>query len=143
MPSYAAGSWCSPVMAHAVVVDPSVRVGVVVLTGHVTGGDMARARRALVDVPEWEPGFRLVWDLTGADVVDVSPPGFDQFVASARELHDRVGTGRVAFVTRRETVGVLVQLFGLLTADLGRTYTCVPTRAEAAEWLGVPLPVAG
>ena len=36
---------------------------------------------------------------------------------------------------------MLVQLFRVLTSDLDRTYRCLPTRAAAAEWLGVPLPV--
>ena len=128
-------------MAHAVSIHPEARVGLAVFTGHVTGSEMVRACLDLVGQPMWTPGYDEVWDLSAAGEVDVNPNELKDLVASAHTYRERLEPNRVAFVTRREAVDILLHLFGLLTADLDRTYRCVESREAAAEWLDVPLPV--
>jgi hypothetical protein len=124
-------------MAYDAVVLPPLRVGLVVLGGHVTGAELVRACQDLVTRPAWAPGFDEVWDLTGAAEVDVSPGELKDLVVSAHEYRNRIGSSRVAFVTRRESLDVLLRLFGVLTADLDREYRCLDTREDAAGWLGL------
>lgn len=125
-------------MPHAISVHPDVRVGLVVMTGHVTGSEMLEACQAVVSDEAWEAGFDELWDLLGAPEVDVSPEEIDALVALAHRLQDEFQGNRVAFVTRREPVELLLRLFELFTLSLGRTYRTFRTREAAAEWLGIP-----
>lgn len=124
-------------MPHAVSVSSEARVGVVVLTGYVTGRGAVRAGRDLLTQPGWEPGFDEVWDFLEAREVDFSPEGLNRLVRAALAHRDRIGPNRVAVVTVREVLDVLLQLFGVLTADMDRTYQSFRTLGEAAAWLGV------
>ena len=130
-------------VAHTLTITPGARVGLAVFAGHVTGDEMAQACRSLVTDPEWEPGFDEVWDLRGASEVDVDPGELKRLVAGAHDLRDKFVDNRVVFVTRREVIDVLTHLFGLLTADLDRTYRRVDTPEAAAAWLGVPPSACG
>lgn len=125
-------------MAHTVTIDPGSRVGTVTFEGMVTGTEMLEACHTLIGDADWRPGFGEVWDLLDAEV-DVGPAEISDLVASTHRLSDRIGQNQVAIVTTREAVGTLVRLFELFTIDLGRSYLVVPTRREAAEWLGVPV----
>ncbi|MEM1115442.1 MAG: hypothetical protein AAF845_12590 [Bacteroidota bacterium] len=126
-------------MPCSVVVRPEARVAVITCTGHTTGAELLDACRVVTDDPAWEGGFAELWDLLGAPEVDVQPDEITALVAQARRLADRLQPCRVAFVTQREPVALLVRLFELFTLDLGRTYRTFLTREDAAAWLSVPL----
>ena len=100
---------------------------------------MLEACRALALDPEWEPGFDELWDFLGAPEVDVAPDEITALVDSAHQLKAQLQGNRVAFVTRREPVELLLRLFELFTLDLGREYRTFRTAEAAAEWLGGPL----
>ncbi|PAP75323.1 hypothetical protein [Rubrivirga marina] len=130
-------------MPYDVTILPDSRTGLAVGTGDVTGTDLAHACGAIVHHALWENGFNEVWDLSAAVQVDVTPEELERLVEVAYEHADELGQNRVAFVSTRDAVAVLIRLFERRTADLGRTYRVVRTRAEAAEWLGVALPPDG
>ncbi len=124
-------------LSYRVTVLPHVRTGLVATSGRVTGRELADACGHLAHDALWRTGFNEVWDLSESDEVDVSPGGFDDLVECTREYASRVGHNRVAFVTSRDEVTILLRLFEQLTSDLGRTYFVARSRAEAAEWLGL------
>ena len=129
-------------MSFVCTVRPEERRGVVTFQGAVTGTEALDACRTLVAQPGWEAGFNELWDLHDVTGVDVSPSEISDLVASAHALRDQLAHNRVAFVTRREPVALLVRLFELFTLDLGRVYKTFRTRAEADAWLEEPLAAA-
>lgn len=130
-------------MPYDVTILPDARTGLAVGTGDLTGSDLARACGVMVHNALWQDGFNEVWDLTSAVQIAVTPEELDRLVEVAHEHADEIGENRVVFVSTRDAVAVLVRLFERRTADLHRTYQVVRTRAEAADWLGVPLPTDG
>lgn len=114
-------------------------MGYVALSGRTTGTHLLEACRALVLDPAWEAGFDELWDFRAAAEVDVVPEEIDALVATAHQLRERLQGNRVAFVTSREPVELLLRLFELFTLDLGRTYRTFRTREAGAEWLKVSL----
>ena len=128
-------------MPYSLTVHPDKRVGCVAFTGHTTGAEMLEACYAMVNDPAWEGGFDELWDFLPAPEVDVQPDEITELVAQAHRLAEKVQPNRVAFVTQREPVALLVRLFELFTLDLGRDYKTFLTRESAAEWLGVPVEV--
>jgi isocitrate/isopropylmalate dehydrogenase len=130
-------------MPYDVTILPDARTGLVVGTGDLTGTDLAQACGVMARDAQWENGFDEVWDLTAAAQIDITPEELDRLVDVAHEHADAIGENRVAFVSTRDAIAVLVRLFERRTADLHRTYRVVRTRAEAADWLGVALPGVG
>ena len=124
-------------MPYDAMIYPESRTGLVVGSGHLTGQELVQACGTLIHDPRWVPGFAEVWDLSAAHEVDVTPEELDRLVQSARDVAARIGENEVVFVTTSDSVSVLVRLFDRLTADLGRTYRVVRTRAEAADALGL------
>ena len=49
-------------MPYAVCVDPESRLGMVCLSGRVTGGDLIAANEVLYGDAAWSPGFDELWD---------------------------------------------------------------------------------
>ncbi|WP_412068873.1 hypothetical protein [Rubrivirga sp. IMCC43871] len=116
---------------------PDSRIGLAVGSGQVTGDELVGAFETMVRQDGWVAGFDEIWDLSETSEVDVTPGDLAHIVATVRRHSDRLGEGRVACVTTRSTLTVLVRLIETLTLGLGRSYRTFPTRTEAAEWLGL------
>ncbi|WP_420456045.1 hypothetical protein [Rubrivirga sp.] len=124
-------------MACDVKILSQSRTALLIGTGHVTGYELAEGCTEMVEDALWNDGFNEVWDLSAARAVDIQPDGLDELVSCMHVYADRVGHNRVAFVTTKETVRILLRLFEQLTRDLDRSYHTAPSRDEAALWLGL------
>ena len=124
-------------MPYVISVSSEARVGVVLLSGYVTGQTVVEGARALHSRPEWAPGFGEVWDFLDAQEVDFSPEGMDLLVGYTFDSSDRIGANRVAIVIDRDVVGILLHLYRALTVDLDRAYESFVTLEAAALWLGI------
>lgn len=116
---------------------PESRIGFAVGSGYVSGDELYAACETMVKQDGWVAGFDELWDLSETVEVDVTPSELAHLTAMARAHPDQIGEGRVACVTTRTALTVLVRLIETLTVGLGRRYKTFRTRAEAAEWLGL------
>ncbi|WP_412061834.1 hypothetical protein [Rubrivirga sp. IMCC45206] len=116
---------------------PESRIGLAVGSGRVSGEDLAAACTAMVAQDGWVAGFDEIWDLSETTEVDVTPGDLAHLIATMRGHADALGEGRVACVTTRDAIAVLVRLIEALTIGMGRHFHTVRSRAEAAEWLGL------
>lgn len=128
----------TPPMAYHVHIEPQHRLGIVFLSGTVTGTTLTQAGFDLLHHPSWQRGFDEVWDFTRALKFAVTPGEFDQSAAHEREHADLLGQGRVVSISNRFFVRALHRLFGAMTPNSGRTHHSVRSRDEAAALLGVP-----
>ncbi len=116
---------------------PEARLGLAVGQGKVNGDDIIGACHLLTQMDDWAAGFNEMWDLLGTTEVDVTPDSVRAAVAAAHDHADALGNGRVACVTTRDGVAMLVRLIEAMTTELDRSYRAFHTRAAAAAWLGL------
>ena len=127
-------------MPYDVTIFPESRLGLGTAVGPVTGEDFIEAHRRMTLDRRWEPGFREVWDLSNAAMVDVTPDALNRMMGGLIAQADRLRGSQVAIISSRESVEMLVRLINRLGADIGRVNHLFGTRQDAADWLGVPLP---
>lgn len=124
-------------MPAAISVRPGKRLAMVRLTGLVSGQEIAAAAVELSARPDWDPAFRVIWDATGVDELDVPTESFEVLLEQERRFRAEGEDGELVFVVRDEVWASLVTLFSRKMRAEARPTTVVPTLDAAYAHLGV------
>ncbi len=127
-------------MPFEIAVSRNARVGVIRLTGEVDGREITAAAAALATHPEWEGGFRAVWDTSRTVSLDFRPDHLAALLEQERRLHSAGATGDLVVIADDPVWVSLVHLFEKKDSEAGRAVSTVATVADAEALLGVALP---
>jgi hypothetical protein len=131
-------------MPYATRVVPEHALAVVQLSETIGAPDIPGAVEAYLTDPAWSPSFVVAWDLRRIEHVDLGPEDVRAIAAYIRGHHERMGTGRRAFIVARALDGDLALLLNRMAGRYGTTEMEVfPAAPAAAAWLGVPADVLG
>lgn len=124
--------------AIKVDVFPEWQTAVVHLSGMVTTSDVLHTTMALLDHPDWQPGFSEVWHALEVTSTVVDLDEVRAALLVDQSLQDRVGDGRVAGVVRREMDHIVGKLYKALSRSLSRReYEVFWKLEDALRWLGL------
>lgn len=85
--------------------------------------------------PDWEPGFAAFWDLRDIRELHIDILGLKSVVSAAEEMAAHTGTGRAAFVVRRELDETIAQTMLLMAKNTDRERRIFYNAEEAMRWL--------
>lgn len=117
---------------------PSLDLGVLSLSGLVTGPETVEAVRSLYLDDAWTPGGRVLWDGRTISSLDFSPHDANALREALFALRDRIGVTRVALLVS----GFDAYLNGLLVAvqsrrSFEREIDVFGDVDAALAWLGI------
>jgi hypothetical protein len=125
-------------MAFSCTVDRGRRLGIARVSGGVDTEELLQIIRALLEDPDWEPGFNILWD--GCRITDlvVDEREMQTVASDALSRSDRLGEGKTAIVVTRDRSRELAHMFTALARHPGRDRRVFTSAREALEWLAVP-----
>ena len=85
-------------MAYKCVVRDDLQIGVVTLSGVVTGDTFLKALEALYGAADWVPGYNTIWDYRSVAELVVAPDEADQILARLSDFSSAIGGGRAVAV---------------------------------------------
>jgi hypothetical protein len=91
-------------------IEPGQRRGILTLHGRVDAAEFVVAMRTFYGHPEWQPDFDALWDGGGITQLLIEPTDLEPISKGYRNVEDRLGSGRAAFVASRDVVHVITQL---------------------------------
>lgn len=94
--------------------------------------------QALYEAPGWTSGFDALWDARGVTELLMGEDDVHAIVAQTRELTDRMGPGRGAFVLARDLDWMMARLLIHRARVPGRERRTFTTIEEALAWLDAP-----
>lgn len=127
-------------MPYALSVHPALRVGVVRLTGAVTGNDLIAAAAGLAGRPDWQGDYRALWDAEDMAGLDFTFDDLITLVTQERALRARGEQGELVVVVQDSIWASLVKLFTLKMRAEARPLTILSTAEDAWRHLGVEDP---
>lgn len=123
-------------MPYSCRIEPEQRLGITTLRGSLTVDDFLEALRALYQHDAWRPGFDALWDGRGVRELVLGEEDVAAIVGRVRQLTDRMGSGRAAFVVPREIDHLIAQLILHLTETERRQRKTFQSMPAALVWLG-------
>ena len=105
-----------------------------VVTGLVTDGDMIACERAFY---EGDPTRLQLWDMTDADLTEITNEGLQEFVGQAARLGQARENGRTAVIVQTDLqygLGRMAEAFGEIES-LPFALSLFHDRSEAIAWL--------
>jgi hypothetical protein len=127
-------------MAFVCEVDRQQRLGVAQVTGTVDVDQLLQIIHTLLDDPDWEPGYDVLWDGRRITEFFVSEDEMAKVAATGRGRMEQVGGGKTAFVVEPGKVEDLTRLYASLAADPRRERRIFADVPEALDWLGKTSP---
>src|SRR5262249_10186765 len=112
-------------------IDPARRRVYVLGTGPITAGQLFETQRQLIQDPSFEATFSQLFDLTGAETVDVSSA---QMSALAQRTAFTRGARRAIVVNRQLLFG-LARMFSLIADAKGGDLEIFSDVVAAEQWL--------
>lgn len=124
-------------MPYAVRVDPPSRSARILVTGTLTGDEIASACRDTFTHPDWERGFSTLWDARDLRALVLSLEDVTAFADEVEGILHLRGPGRTAIVTWDPAVQINAMLLGLKSnpGDGEREVRVFGRIEEAEVWL--------
>lgn len=117
--------------------DAAGRVALGTLTGSADGPSLMGACRALVETPEWTPGWDVIWDGRGITRLELGDDDIAAIVRLKTMRREIYGTGREVLVVTALLRRLNAEIYASFSRLAGReVYVCASV-AEAVETLGV------
>lgn len=124
-------------MAVPYSIDGKRRYAQAVLSGIVTGQDIARTIEAIYDSPDWRPGFDIIWNFAGVTDLVFDTDDLESLVALRRARADAGGAGRDIIVIKRILDDALARLYAAMTKNERRRTRLCASEDTALEILGL------
>lgn len=122
-------------MAYSCAIETKRGLGVITLTGSVDDNDLVEAMRDLYSSGGWRRGFNILWDGTGIAELVIDRPGLDQIVEETGEFQNRIGSGKSAFVVRRQLDESMTKIILRMTRTSERERRLFRNTKDALDWL--------
>ena len=124
-------------LLHPVAAFPYHRFGLAQPRGDVSASSTIYTTLALVTLPEWEPGFREVWDFRFTNAFVIEPSA----IARLRDLEvalqgELAGSETVLITGGRPLIGYAARFYDRLLKPYGRSARACHTRDDALRLLG-------
>lgn len=122
---------------HPVAAFPRHRFGLAQPRGDVSADSAIYTTLLLVTLPEWEPGFREVWDFRFTRTFEIDPSA----IVRLRELEvalrdDLAGSETVLITGGRPLIAYAARFYDRLLRPYGRSARACRSREEALQVLG-------
>ena len=96
-------------MPHTITVAPEHELAVVRMSGTVDGVEIVTTAAEIVAHPDWQSGFRPVWDVTRVTGLDVSPEHMEAILAQESHFEETGDGGDSVVITRDDiATGLMV-----------------------------------
>jgi hypothetical protein len=117
-------------------VNKSARLGFGRLDGVVSGADVLSASDAFFGDPEWQPGYRLLWDNRAIKKLAITPGDAARILKRAVTVPSYLGEGKAAAVISEDLRMIGEHLISMSGLDPDRV-RLFGSMERALEWLEV------
>ena len=127
----------SPPLLHPVGVFPGHRYGLAQPCGEASASSTIYTTLVLATLPEWEPGFREVWDFRFTDAFVIEPAAIARLHDLEVALRDELaGSETVVITGGRPLIAYAARFYDRLLRRHGRSARACGCHEEAMELLG-------
>ena len=126
----------SPLL-HPVAAFPGHRFGLAQPRGDVSASSTIYTTLILVTLPEWEPGFREVWDFRFTATFEIGPSAIARLRDLEVALRDELAGSETILITGgRPLIAYAARFYDRLLRPYGRSARACRSREEALALLG-------
>ena len=126
----------SPLL-HPVAAFPGHRFGLAQPRGDVSADSTIYTTLVLVTLPEWEPGFREVWDFRFTATFEIGPSAIARLRDLEVALRDELAGSETILITGgRPLIAYAARFYDRLLRPYGRSARACRSREEALGLLG-------
>ena len=126
-----------PPLLHPVAAFPGHRFGLAQPRGDVSADSAIYTTLVLVTLPEWEPGFREVWDFRFAATFEITPSAIARLHDLEVALRDELAGSELILITGgRPLIAYAARFYDRLLRPYGRSARACRSREEALGLLG-------
>ncbi len=116
-------------MAFPYLVERERRFVQAVMSGTVTGRDVAQTIEAIYADRDWQPGFDIIWNCAGVADLVFEPGDVERVVALRLEKSESGGTGRDIIVVKRILDDGMARMYAAMRQhERRRTHLCASER---------------
>ena len=124
-------------LLHPVAAFPRHRFGLAQPRGDVSASSAIYTTLVLVTLPEWEPGFREVWDFRFTGAFEIEPSAIARLCELEVALRDELAGSETVLITGgRPMIAYAARFYDRILRPYGRSARACRSRDEAAELLG-------
>jgi hypothetical protein len=103
---------------------------IVMLSGRVTGADLAQTIHAIYSDPAWQSGLNIIWDGTQITELHFERPDLAELVAVQQASRERAGGGRDVIITARVIDEMMANMYVTIVKHV-RPTSLAASRDEA------------
>lgn len=107
----------------------------ITLSGSVADSDLMEAMKALYESEGWSRELNILWDGTAIAELVIGRKGLEQIVEVTGDFQNRIGSGKSAFVVRRQLDESMAKIILHMTKTTTRERRLFRSREDALEWL--------